>query len=216
MIVDLGGVYFQQVFFAAVMLAGVQTSRPEFFAACRLIDLMVLLTLNPVVQFDGYWLLSDWLALPNLYRLGTGYVGGSIKRMFVRGQSPVLLSSMPRHVYRVVVAYALISNLCLVGIFWMSYHYICSAFGRVDTLLPATWNSMLFALREHDLNLFLNRLVGLFFMLAFPSTVLVGLYRYGMILARYCVRKIRSVKLAQNLQAESAGAKDIRLRRGLE
>jgi len=195
MVVDLGGVYFQQVCFAAFMLAGVLISRPEFFVACRLIDLMVLLTLNPVVQFDGYWLLSDWLALPNLYRLGTVYVVDSIKRMFVRGRSSALLASIPRHAHMVVVVYALLSNIFLVGIFCMSYRYISSTFGRAHTILPAILSSLMFALRENDLSLFANRLVALFFVLAFPATVLVGFYRYGMILARYCIRKVRSFKL---------------------
>lgn len=73
MVVDLGGVYFQGLFFAVMALAGALTSAPEFFVVCRFIDLMIVLTLNPVFQFDGYWFLADWLALPNLYRFSKAF-----------------------------------------------------------------------------------------------------------------------------------------------
>jgi hypothetical protein len=189
MIVDLAGVYFQQIFFAGIAVLGVLTLRPEYFVACRFIDLMVLLTLNPVFRFDGYWLLADWLGLPNLYRLALSYIAGSIKRLFVGGANATPLPPMPRHSYVVFVVYAALSNLFLVGVGWMSYRYLSSVFAQMHHAVPSLFASILFALKTRDLASLVERSLSLFFVVAFPATALVGIYRYGVILARYCVRQ---------------------------
>src|SRR6185436_14222572 len=41
-----------------------------------------LLNFNPFLKLDGYYLLSDWLQMPNLRRRSFAHVGGLIKRAF--------------------------------------------------------------------------------------------------------------------------------------
>jgi putative peptide zinc metalloprotease protein len=67
-VVDLGGVYFQLLvagLYSGVYLA---TGSVLWLLAVVQIDFLVLMTLNPVVKFDGYWLVSDVLGIPNLGR----------------------------------------------------------------------------------------------------------------------------------------------------
>ena len=198
MTVDLAGVYFQEVFFVGSAVMGVFTSAPEYFVVCRFIDLMVLLTLNPVFQFDGYWFLADWLALPNLYRLALGHLVGSVRRLFNRDRAQsTLRHSMSRRAYVVFVVYAAVCNVFLAGVAWLSYRYLYSTFAKVHIILPAVFASMIFAFKTHDLALLINKFLTLFFVVAFPATALTGISRYARLLARYALRKYQDVRLAR-------------------
>jgi putative peptide zinc metalloprotease protein len=191
MVVDVGGVYFQQLIFAAFALIGALTSTPEFFMACRLIDLMALLTLNPIFQFDGYWLLVDYLALPNLYRLALNYLKYSIKNIFSREKEIIVLPRMRKHVKVVFLIYTLLCNLFLIAIVWLSINYLQRTFVRLPAVLTAMFYSMMFGLQTQDFGLFINRLLSLFFICALPGTALLGLCRYASRLAQYLITKIK-------------------------
>jgi putative peptide zinc metalloprotease protein len=195
MIVDLGGVYFQELAFGAFAVLGYFTSAPQYSLACHFIDLMVLLNLNPIFQFDGYWFLVDYLALPNLYRLALRYIKQSIKNVFVKSDDLPVLPPMRRHIYVLFVVYALLCNAFLLFAVWASYRYLNATFGRLPTLFPAIYHSIILAFETRDLALLLNRLVVLFFAIAFPGTALIGLYKYIVGLSRYCLRRIQAHRL---------------------
>lgn len=199
MVVDLGGVYFQELAFAAFAMLGYFTSAPQYFFACHFIDLMVLLNLNPIFHFDGYWFLVDYLGLPNLYRLALKYIKQTIKKVFVRSDEPSILPSMRRHVYVLFVIYAVVCNLFLLFALWASYRYLNVTFARLPQIFPEIYHSMILAFETHDVALFLNRLVVLFFAIAFPGTALIGLYKYIVSLGRYCLTKIQTRRLPQNI-----------------
>lgn len=194
MVVDVGGVYFQQLVFAGFALTGALTSAPEFFIACRLIDLMALLTLNPIFQFDGYWLLVDYLGLPNLYRLALNYLKYSIKNLFSRHKETIVLPRMRKHVQFMFLIYTLVCNLFLIAAVWLSIHYLQRTFTRLPAVLSAMFNSMLFGLKTQDFGLFINRLLSLFFVCALPATALLGLCRYANRLVQYALTKIKLLR----------------------
>lgn len=197
MVVDLGGVYFQQLIFAFFALAGTRTLRPEYFIACRLIDLMALLTLNPIFQFDGYWLLVDYLALPNLYRLALNYLKYSIKNLFSRKKEIIVLPPMRKHVHVYFLIYTVVCNLFLIAAVWLSVRYLHRTFVRFPVVFGAMFHSMIFGLKTQDFGLFINRLLSLFFICAFPATALLGLCRYLNRLVQYAIAK---VKLARRFE----------------
>jgi putative peptide zinc metalloprotease protein len=194
MVVDLGGVYFQQLIFTVFALAGALTATPEYFIACRLIDLMALLTLNPIFQFDGYWLLVDYLALPNLYRLALNYLKYSIKNLFSRKKEIIVLPPMRRHVHFYFLIYTVVCNLFLVAAVWLSIVYLHRTFARLPILLSTMFSSMIFGLKTQDFGLFINRLLSLFFICAFPATAVLGLCRYANRLVQYAMTKIRLLR----------------------
>jgi putative peptide zinc metalloprotease protein len=61
-VVDIGGVYFQIVFAAGVSTLGL----PGADIALAMTAFSLLMTLQPFLKFDGYWLLSDALGVANL------------------------------------------------------------------------------------------------------------------------------------------------------
>jgi len=63
----------------------------------------ILFNANPLMRFDGYFILSDLLKVPNLYTKGTGWFGDRIKHLFLGTEkTPNLFAS---HESRVVKIY---------------------------------------------------------------------------------------------------------------
>jgi putative peptide zinc metalloprotease protein len=72
---------------------------------------------NPFVKLDGYYLLSDYLELPNLRRRSFKYVGDGIKRLLGFGHKlRVHLSQRERRIYVIYGLVATVSSLSLLSV----------------------------------------------------------------------------------------------------
>ncbi|HEY7910571.1 MAG TPA: hypothetical protein VIG62_01565 [Blastocatellia bacterium] len=194
MVVDLGGIYFQLLSFVLFALLAATTDAPEYFAVCYFIDFMVLLNLNPAFHFDGYWLLVDYLAIPNLYRVSLSYMKDKIKRVFNRSHEVAPLPAMRKHMYWLFIFYALLSNAFLFVIIWISYRYVGSMATQIHLVYPAIYQSMVEAIRAHEVLRIMHLIVTIFFALAFPLTALLGIYRYLSGWLRYGLEKLHSYR----------------------
>lgn len=65
--VNIGGIYFEMIFFVVFYTLFEITEYPELQNIIVLIGLKSFWNLNPLLRSDGYWLLSDALEVPNLY-----------------------------------------------------------------------------------------------------------------------------------------------------
>jgi putative peptide zinc metalloprotease protein len=65
-VVDLAGMYFQLLVTIPVSLLFHLTREPVWLLLFLELDAMILFSLNPFLRFDGYWLCSDLLGVPNL------------------------------------------------------------------------------------------------------------------------------------------------------
>jgi hypothetical protein len=65
-VVDVGGVYFQLLTTIPLYLIYLLTGSAHCAVTILAVDVMVLLSLNPILKFDGYWLLVDLSGLINL------------------------------------------------------------------------------------------------------------------------------------------------------
>lgn len=66
MVVDIGGIYFQSIAGSVLFLIYLQTQSLPVLSAVLASDLLSVVALNPFLRFDGYWLVADALAVPNL------------------------------------------------------------------------------------------------------------------------------------------------------
>jgi putative peptide zinc metalloprotease protein len=65
-VVDLGGMYFQLLLTIPAWFLFHLTREPLWLLLFLELDAMILFSLNPFLRFDGYWLCSDLLGVPNL------------------------------------------------------------------------------------------------------------------------------------------------------
>ncbi len=67
-IVNLGGIYFEMIL-ASMMLVGYYVSHDFGLLVIPCVLMMnTLWNLNPFVKYDGYWILSDAIGVPNLHK----------------------------------------------------------------------------------------------------------------------------------------------------
>lgn len=67
-VVDLGGIYFQSIFMAAVLAAFNWTGSDALLVAFFFLEVGIVRSLNPFLRLDGYWVMSDLFGIPNLRR----------------------------------------------------------------------------------------------------------------------------------------------------
>ena len=85
-----------------------------------------LFNFNPVIKLDGYYLLSDWLEIPNLRAKSFGCLSDTIKKLF-GAKVPRLEEMFPRE-RRLCLAYGLIAG---IGSFWLLSWALVKASGNV-------------------------------------------------------------------------------------
>jgi multidrug resistance efflux pump len=85
-----------------------------------------LFNFNPVIKLDGYYLLSDWLEIPNLRAKSFGCLSDTIKKLF--GAKVSRLEQMVPRERRICLVYGLIAG---VGSFWLLSWALVRASGNV-------------------------------------------------------------------------------------
>jgi putative peptide zinc metalloprotease protein len=119
--VGFAGPYFELFLWALATLAWRLTEPDTTVNYLALTVMMVsgvktLLNFNPLIKLDGYYLLSDYLELPNLRKKSFRYVGRAVKGVF--GAGPEHAAEIPRRERRVYLAYGLlaaIGSLSILG-----------------------------------------------------------------------------------------------------
>ncbi len=114
LLVGLAGLYVELVVWALAVLTWRTTDAGTWVHATALFvtavaGLRSFLDLNPLIKLDGYYVLSDYLEIPNLRRRAFRYVGDLIKRLVGTGEGPDgTLSPRER---RLLLAYGLIGTI---------------------------------------------------------------------------------------------------------
>lgn len=112
LVVNMAGTYFQLIFLLPLIAIYLYNFNPVLKYFIITVNLNFLITLNPFFKFDGYWMVSDLLGVPNL-RLRTNelmaYLWKKITRKPIR-QKPFLLTMKPG--YKIFMAiYSVVMNL---------------------------------------------------------------------------------------------------------
>ena len=117
--VGFAGPYFELFLWALATLAWRLTDAETGINYLALIvmttsGVKTLLNFNPLIKLDGYYLLSDWLEIPNLRKKGFACFGDGIKKIF--GGKVPRLEQMARRERRICLAYGLVAG---VGSIWI-------------------------------------------------------------------------------------------------
>ena len=108
-----------------------------------------LFNFNPIIKLDGYYLLSDWLEIPNLRKKAFACLNDTIKR--ICGAKVPRLEKLGRRERRILLAYGLIAG---AGSFWL----VGYALLRVGGMMLHEAHPMVFALSATFLTISLRDL----------------------------------------------------------
>ncbi|HLQ78217.1 MAG TPA: hypothetical protein VK210_12735, partial [Terriglobia bacterium] len=111
--VGIAGPYFELFLWALAVIAWRVADHDTWLNYAGLMvmtssGIKTLLNLNPMMKFDGYYLLSDYLEIPNLRRKAFRYVGQWIKR--VAGFGAVAEEMPPQSERRTLFLYGLLAT----------------------------------------------------------------------------------------------------------
>lgn len=122
-VVDSGGLYFQCWYTITLGAAYLLTGAPQILEAIVWTHFLMLHTLNPVLKYDGYWLLADLAGIANLHDFirDTARRGGSalINGMALPAAKPLL----------VLATFALLATAYFGYVFAMLGHHIGRSLG---------------------------------------------------------------------------------------
>jgi putative peptide zinc metalloprotease protein len=176
-IVDLGGVYFQQLCFAAFAFCAILFRDPSMRAVCVAIDVMTFIALNPAFRFDGYWVIADWLGVADLHRLAGAYLR-HLRSSLLGRRTPE--HRYPEHLGRVkaavFISYALLSNLFLAFVVLLNFRWAYSAVLGLYLGLPQLSVELVSAALEKHWLQTCDLAVACAFLLASGTTLMIGIY----------------------------------------
>jgi putative peptide zinc metalloprotease protein len=127
---DLGGLYFNLVFMLALAGIYVATSSQVLLLVIAITHLEMLEQLPPFVRFDGYYILSDLVGVPDLFARVVPIVKGALPR----GRRDPRVAGLRRSARIVVTGWV----LCIIPLLLFSMGYLLLFLPRVDRAL---WRS---------------------------------------------------------------------------
>jgi len=132
--VGVAGPYFELFLWALATLAWRLTDVDTWINYVALIvmttsGIKTFFNLNPFIKLDGYYLLSDYLELPNLRKRSFRYVGKVVKRLVGLGDRTVAdVSARERRIY---MAYGLVGSLTSLSV--LTYVVVTAGGYLIDT-----------------------------------------------------------------------------------
>lgn len=130
----LGGVYFNALFVIGLTVLYLWTGSPVFLAVIVITNIELVQQLLPTLRFDGYYIVSDLVGIPDLFR----YIGPILKRTVLRQPPDARLQALKTWPQRVVTVWVLVViPVLLVQLGFIAFnvpHFIDIAWQRVRTI----------------------------------------------------------------------------------
>jgi hypothetical protein len=115
---DLGGVYFNGVFLVGLALAYLLTGFDPLLVAVLSVNFELMYQLLPSLRFDGYFIVSDLVGVPDLFK----YIGPILRRTVLRRPADERLNALKRWPQVIVTLWvlfvipALVLQLSLIAV----------------------------------------------------------------------------------------------------
>lgn len=172
MVINAGGIYFQLLANTLLIALWFGSATPDPAGPLAYVILLnmisVVHSLNPILRFDGYWLFSDALKIPNLRDAAWAH----LRRLW---RQPAQALGSLREV--LLACYALVSAGFLFLYAWWFYDLLAS--GRLALLDARTFGALFVV---HDLGDVLTLLVRLVYVAVYLALICV----FARMLAIYC------------------------------
>jgi putative peptide zinc metalloprotease protein len=166
-LIDVGGVYFESLFQLLMMALYLKTGNLVFLFAFVMIDVNIVMTLNPFLRMDGYWLMSDLFGIVNLRQQQTAWVEEIAAKLF-RGRAPVVRSTLSNRAKWTLAIYSGTGTVFLIYLLTVIFEFmILNVAGAYPTLLQEFWQNALAGMTALEL-------LGGFFEIFWRTLMLLG------------------------------------------
>ncbi|MEA2175419.1 MAG: putative peptide zinc metalloprotease protein [Blastocatellia bacterium] len=193
-VVDLGGIYFQSLASSILYLLYLETHYLPFMLAVLVSDVLCLVSINPFLRFDGYWLLTDALAVPNLQKISTRVLGHCWGKLIGR-ETQALPPQLSRWRAIIVGVYAILKNCFWAYLVFFIIKRARMVYGTAATTIEKFLAESLTGLRTGDVLLLtasVFRLVLFVLLLLTVSLLVLNMARKLYSLARSGLLKLRA------------------------
>lgn len=146
-VVNIAGVYFQSYLLIVLIVAFWVTGNDILRYLILIMNLGFLMTLNPFFKFDGYWIASDLLGVPNLRARSKEMIGYWFQRVRKRPikEKPYLLQIRSLEKYGLLF-YSVVVNL-FMGVYF--FYIIPRFFYRFIQTFPDKVNELILYLSNN-------------------------------------------------------------------
>ncbi|TGX52429.1 hypothetical protein E5A73_16715 [Sphingomonas gei] len=165
--IDIGGVYFESLFLLLTLALYSETGNLVFLFAFVMIDLNIVMTLNPFLRMDGYWLMSDLFGIVNLRKQQTAWLEEIAAKLFGNG-SGAPRSSLSERAKWALGIYSVAGAIFLIYLLTVIFKFvILNVAGAYPAMLQAFWHDALAGMTALEL-------LGGFFEIFWRSLMLLG------------------------------------------
>lgn len=116
-VIDLAGIFFQYIFNLFLIVFFLITKQEILIVAVKIICIQTLFSLNPFFRYDGYWIATDLLGIPNLRKKSQEMLSYLTQKYLFRKKvkSPITNSIKPLN-KKIFTIYAAVSNMFFIYI----------------------------------------------------------------------------------------------------
>lgn len=135
-VVNLGGYYFEQYFLFTIGVLFLATHNPLWIILFLMMDIKILFGLNPVLRFDGYYVLSDMLGITNLKAKSREIAQQVISLNFSKLKSTTRENGFLRGV--ALIAYSLLNVGFFTFFYYIIFQFVLFALPRIPEVSSAS------------------------------------------------------------------------------
>ena len=173
--VDLGGIYFQMLLCMPALFLYWITGKSLCVYFCMGLLSMALFALNPFLRFDGYWICSDLLGVPNLRARSREVLKHCLSVLFRKRKSGSRTLEIRRAEKVGLIHYAILSHLFLGVFFGYLLWFLPRRLSHLSSSFPAVRDSMAEAIHSADI----LGVLGALFPVLLPCVLLIAVARMG-------------------------------------
>ena len=185
-VIDVGGVYFESIFQLLTLALYLETGNLVFLFAFLMIDINIVMTANPFLRMDGYWLMSDLFGIVNLRQQQTAWLEEIASKLF-GGRPPSVRSSLSNRAKWTLGIYSVTGAVFLIYLLTVIFKFvILNVAGAYPDLLQQFWRDALAGMTVLEL------LSG-FFEIFWRTLMLLGATLMLLGLARSAIRMVTRI-----------------------
>ncbi len=125
LLVSWAGIYIHLFLWAGATLlwriTDLETQLNSFLFVVMIVSgVLIIFNFNPLIKLDGYYLLSDWLEIPNLRKKAFGYLGSFFKSKIIKtGEKAVEVSPREKKIFPLYGTLSLLYSFILILYFFI-------------------------------------------------------------------------------------------------